>query len=75
MSAFLRGRGLIGNTHNRHVLERCLQWLASLRKRIEEVGFNPDQDTPILRILYGDRDIGHLHTDLYDLYETCLKIV
>ncbi len=32
MSGLLCGRGLIGNTHNRHVLEYCLQWLANLRK-------------------------------------------
>jgi hypothetical protein len=74
MSALLCGRGLIGNTHNRHVLERCLQWLASLRKGIEDAGFRPDQDTLILRKLYGDREVSRLGTDLYDMYETFLQV-
>ena len=74
MSALLCGRGLIGNTHNRHVLDQCLQGLAHLRKGVEEVGFRPDQDTLILRKLYGDREVSRLHTDLYDSYETWLQI-
>src|SRR4029077_17574254 len=74
MSALLGGRGLIGNTNNGHVLERCLQLLAILRKRIEQVGFKPDQDAPILRKLYGDRDASRLRTDFYDTYETLLQV-
>jgi len=74
MSALLGGRGLIGNTHNGHVVERCLQLLAILRKDIEEVGFKPDQNTPILRKLYGDRDVSRLRSDLYDTYETWLQV-
>ncbi len=74
MSGLLCGRGLIGNTHNRHVLEYCLQWLANLRKGIEDVGFRPDRDALILRKLYGDRDLRRLGTDLYDSYETCLQM-
>ncbi len=74
MSGLLCGRGLIGNTHNRHVLEYCLQWLANLRKGIEDVGFRPDRDALILRRLYGDRDLRRLGTDLYDVYETFLQV-
>lgn len=74
MSALLGGRGLMGNTHNGDVLERCLQLLAILRKRIEAVGFKPDQDAPILRKLYGDRDVSRLRTDFYDKYETLLQV-
>ena len=74
MSGLLCGRGLIGNTHNRHVLEYCLQWLANLRKGIEDVGFRPDQDALILRRLYGDRNLSRLGTDLYDAYETWLQV-
>jgi len=74
MSPILGGYRLIGNTYNRHVLERCLHFLAILREGIEEVGFQPDQDTPILRKLYGDRDRSHLHTNLYDIYETWLQV-
>jgi hypothetical protein len=74
MSGLLCGRGLIGNTHNRHVLEQCLQGLAHLRKGVEEVGFRPDQDTLILRKLYGDRELSRLGTDLYDMYETFLQL-
>src|SRR5229473_6113294 len=74
MSGLLCGRGLIGNTHNRHVLEYCLQWLANLRKGIEDVGFRPDQDALILRRLYGDRNLSRLGTDLYDVYETFLQV-
>jgi hypothetical protein len=74
ISALLCGRGLIGNTHNRYVLEQCLQGLADLRKGVEEVGFRPDQDTLILQKLYGDRDVGRLRPDLYDSYETWLQI-
>ncbi len=74
MSALLCGRGLIGNTHNGHVLERGLQLLAILRKDIEEVGFKPDQHTPILGKLYGDRDVSRLRSDLYDTYETWLQV-
>ncbi len=74
MSGLLCGRGLIGNTHNRHVVEYCLEWLANLRKGIEDVGFRPDRDALILRKLYGDRDLRRLGTDLYDSYETCLQM-
>ncbi len=74
MSGLLCGRGLIGNTHNRHVVEYCLEWLANLRKGIEDVGFRPDRDALILRKLYGDRDLSRLGTDLYDSYETCLQM-
>jgi len=74
MSAFLGGRGMIGNTCNRHVLECCLQGLAILRKSIEEVGFRPDQDAPILRKLYGERDVRRLRTYRYDSYETLRQI-
>jgi hypothetical protein len=74
MVGFLRVRGLIGNTHNRYVLERCLEWLGDLRKRIEKVGFRPSEDAPILRMLYGDREVIRLRNDLYDSYETWLRI-
>jgi hypothetical protein len=74
LSALLGGRGLIGNTHNGHVLERCLGLLAILRKSIEEVGFKPDQDTLILRKLYGDRSVSRLRSDFYDTYDTWLHV-
>src|SRR6266436_4050141 len=74
MSALLCGRGLIGNTDNRHVVERCIEWLAHLRDGVEKVGFRPDQDALILRKLYGDREVSRLRSDLYDSYETWLQI-
>jgi len=74
MSGLLCGRGLIRNTDNRHALEQCLEWLAHLRKSIEEVGFRPDQDAVFLKSLYGNRDPSRLGTDLYDSYETLLQI-
>ena len=74
LSGLLCGRGLIRNTHNRHALEQCLEWLAHLRKGIEEVGFRPDQDAVFLKSLYGNRDPSRLGTDLYDSYETLLQI-
>ena len=74
MSGLLYGRGLIRNTDNRHALEQCLEWLAHLRKGIEEVGFRPDQDAVFLKSLYGNRDPSRLGTDLYDSYETLLQI-
>ena len=74
MSGLLYGRGLIRNTDNRHALEQCLEWLAHLRKGIEEVGFRPDQDSVFLKSLYGNRDPSRLGTDLYDSYETLLQI-
>jgi len=74
MSALLCGRGLIGNTDNRHVVERCIEWLAHLRDGVERVGFRSDQDALILRKLYGDREVSRLRRDLYDSYETWLRI-
>jgi len=74
MPGFLGGRGLIGNTHNRHLIERCIEWLGDLRKGIEKAGFRRDEDAPILRMLYGDREIIRLRSDLYDCFETWLQI-
>lgn len=62
--------GLIRHIHNPDVLERCLELLAELRKQVEDDDFIQEDDTPILQIIYGDREENRLREDLYDLYET-----
>jgi hypothetical protein len=65
--------GLIRKIHNPDVLERCLELLAELRKQVEDADFNQDCDTPILEIIYGDRDKNRLREDLYDSYQAWLE--
>jgi hypothetical protein len=68
----LNNHGLIGKTHNPEVVERCVQLLFQLRKRIKEHGFNLESDIPILEKIYGDRGENRLREDLYDSYEIWL---
>jgi len=65
--------GLIREIYNPDVLECCLQHLAELRQKIEEVGFDSQQDVFALAKVYGDRDEKRLYEDLYDSYETWLE--
>ncbi len=60
--------GLIRKIQNPVVLRRCLELLVELRQGIETDGFDPEQDTPILEKICGDRDSTALHETLYDTY-------
>ncbi len=60
--------GLIRKIQNPDVLERCLELLAELRQGIEEGGFDPERDTPILERIYGALSKDHLRKTLYDAY-------
>jgi hypothetical protein len=60
--------GLIRKIQNPDVLERCLKSLAELRQGIEEDGFDPERDAPILKKIYGDLGTDHSRKTLYDAY-------
>jgi len=60
--------GLIRKMQNPVVLKRCLELLAELRQEIENEGFNPEDDTPILEKIYGGRDGHALRETLYETY-------
>src|SRR5713101_3276263 len=61
--------GLIGEIHNPHLLECCLELLLKLREQVEKDSFHPECDRPILEEIYGDRDENRLREDLYNSYE------
>jgi PHD/YefM family antitoxin component YafN of YafNO toxin-antitoxin module len=58
--------GLIHNLRNPNILERCLELLAELQRRIKDDGFDREQDAEILDELYGDK--GHLRETPRDSY-------
>ena len=58
--------GLIHNIRNPNILERCLELLFELQRRIKDDGFDREQDAETLDQIYGYT--GHLREMLRDSY-------
>jgi hypothetical protein len=53
-----------------NVLERCLEMLEQLKEELENRGFDPERDGPILEEIYGERVEDRYQEDLYSSYIT-----
>jgi hypothetical protein len=67
-SAIQYNDGLMRKFQNPEVLERCIALLVELRQGLETDGFQEEQDTSILRKIYGNHDESHCGETLYDAY-------
>lgn len=65
--------GLIRTIANPIVLESCLELLEELREVIENRGFSPEEDSVILRKLYGKVSSEQWQRTLFHLYFTWLR--
>jgi hypothetical protein len=64
--------GLLRSFKNPDLLERCIGTLAELRHQIEDNGFNDEQDSWLLKTIYGDPGKTHLCRTLQDEYSDWL---
>ena len=63
---------LISNIRNPNVLKRCVELLVELRQRIKDNGLNCDEDSAIIKTIYGDTAQAFLRPSLYDEFMTYL---
>jgi hypothetical protein len=60
--------GLIWQIQNVTILERCMELLFELQKRVEVGGLDENRDRSILQTIYGGANRLHLQETLYDQY-------